>query len=306
MKILIAEDDSVSRRILEAHLVKWGHKVVVVTDGAEAWDVLQRLDAPRIAVLDWVMPKIDGPELCRRIRAATDMPFTYVVILTAKERTSNIVEALDAGADDYLTKPYHAEELRSRIGAATRIVLLHQKLEEANAKLFMMSRTDFLTRVYNRAAIAERLEQEVTRSLREETPLAALMLDVDHFKRVNDTFGHLTGDKVLVEIAQRLCAECRPYDSTGRFGGEEFLVVLPGPRFEDVTSMAERVRQRIKGTPIAADGQRLEMTVSMGAVWVDGKVKCSAQEVIKAADDQLYEAKHKGRDRVEVARLNPA
>ena len=302
MKILIAEDDSVSCRILEAHLVKWGHKVVAVKDGAEAWDVLQRLGAPRIAVLDWVMPKIDGPELCRRIRAATDMPFTYVVILTAKERTSNIVEALDAGADDYLTKPYHAEELRSRIGAAARIVLLHEKLEEANAKLFMMARTDALTRVYNRAAIVERLEQEVNRSLREETPLAALMLDVDHFKRINDTFGHLTGDKVLVEIAQRLCGECRPYDSTGRFGGEEFLVVLPGPRFEDMTSLADRIRQRVKGTPIAADGQRLEVTVSTGAVWVDAGEKLGVQDVIKAADDLLYRAKSNGRDRVESAR----
>lgn len=302
MKILIAEDDSVSRRILEAHLAKWGYKVVAVSNGAEAWDVLRRLDAPRIAVLDWVMPKIDGPELCRRIRAATDRPFTYIIILTTKERTSDIVVALDAGADDYLTKPYHAEELRSRIGAATRIVHLHEKLEEANAKLFMMARTDGLTRTYNRAAIVERLEQEIARSQREETPLAALMLDVDHFKRVNDRFGHLLGDKVLVEIAQRLCAECRPYDSTGRFGGEEFLVVLPGPRFEDMSSLADRIRQRVKGTPIAADGQRLEVTVSTGAVWVPAGVKLGVQDVIKAADDLLYKAKENGRDRVEAAR----
>ncbi|MCC6490342.1 MAG: diguanylate cyclase [Candidatus Hydrogenedentes bacterium] len=302
MKILIAEDDSVSRRILEAHLAKWGYKVVAVADGAEAWDVLQRLDAPRIAVLDWVMPQIDGPELCRRIRAATDRPFTYIIILTAKERTSDIVEALDAGADDYLTKPYHAEELRSRIGAATRIVHLHEQLEEANAKLFMMARTDGLTRIYNRAAIVERLEQEIARSQRDETPFAALMLDVDHFKRVNDKHGHLIGDKVLVEIAQRLCAECRPYDSTGRFGGEEFLVVLPGPRFEDMSSLADRIRQRVKGTPIAADGQRLEVTVSTGAVWVDAGKKLGVQEVIKAADDLLYKAKENGRDRVEAAR----
>jgi len=302
LKILVAEDDSVSRRILETHLTKWGHKVVVAKDGSEAWDILMRLDAPRIAVLDWVMPHIDGPELCRRIREASDRPFTYIIILTAKEKTSDIVEALDAGADDYLTKPYHAQELRSRIGAATRIVLLHEKLEEANAKLFMMARTDSLTRVYNRGAIMERLEQEVDRSLREDSSLAVMMIDIDHFKALNDAHGHLTGDKVLVEIAQRLSAECRPYDSTGRYGGEEFLIVLPGPRFEDVTVMADRIRQRIKGTPVAADGQRLNVTVSVGALWVDGSQRLPPEEIIKGVDDLLYTAKCSGRDRVAAQR----
>ncbi len=296
MKILIAEDDGVSRRILETHLTKWGHKATAVKDGAEAWDVLQRLDAPRIVVLDWVMPHIDGPELCRRIREATDRPFTYIIILTAKEKTSDIVEALDAGADDYLTKPYHAQELRSRIGAATRIVLLHEKLEEANAKLFMMARTDALTRVYNRGAIMERLDQEVDRSVREELPLAVMMIDVDHFKVVNDNHGHVTGDKVLVEVAQRLCAECRPYDSTGRYGGEEFLIVLPGPRFEDVTTMADRIRQRIKGTPVAADGNRFAITVSIGALWVDASQRLRPQDIIATCDKLLYQAKGNGRD----------
>ena len=296
MKILIAEDDSVSRRILETHLTKWGHRVVAVRDGAEAWEVLQRLDAPRIAVLDWVMPHIDGPELCCRIREASDRPFTYIIILTAKEKTSDIVVGLDAGADDYLTKPFHAQELRSRIGAATRIVLLHEKLEEANAKLFMMSRTDSLTRVYNRAAIMERLDQEVDRSLREEIPLAVMMVDVDNFKRVNDAHGHLTGDKVLVEVAQRLCAEGRPYDTIGRYGGEEFLTVCPGPRLEDVTTMAERIRQRIKGTPVAADGHRLDITVSVGAIWVDASLRVSSQEVILSVEALLHQAKRAGRD----------
>ncbi len=306
MKILIAEDDAVSRRILETHLTKWGHKVVVAKDGAEAWDILLRLDSPRVAVLDWVMPHIDGPELCRRLREATDRPFTYIIILTAKEKTSDIVEALDAGADDYLTKPYHAQELRSRIGAATRVVMLHEKLEEANAKLFMMARTDTLTRVFNRGAIMERLEQEVDRSLREEMPLAVMMIDVDHFKAVNDAHGHLTGDKVLVEVAQRLCAECRPYDSTGRYGGEEFLIVLPGPRFEDVTTMADRIRQRIKGTPVAADGLRLDTTVSIGALWVDASQRLASHEIVKVVDVLLYRAKREGRDRVVAERHSPA
>lgn len=306
MKILIAEDDSVSRRILETHLTKWGHKVVAVSDGAEAWEILQRLDAPRIAVLDWVMPHLNGPDLCTRIRDATDRPFTYVIILTAKEKTSDIVVALDAGADDYLTKPYHAQELRSRIGAATRIVLLHEKLEEANAKLFMMARTDSLTRVYNRGAIMERLDQEVDRSLREEIPLAVMMVDVDNFRRINDAHGHLTGDKVLVEVAQRLCAECRPYDSTGRYGGEEFLIVCPGPRPEDVTTMAERIRQRIKGTPVAADGHRLDTTVSIGAVWVDASQRVPANDVIRLVDSLLSQAKNDGRDCAIVERYAPA
>jgi len=304
LKILIAEDDSVSRRILEAHLTKWGHKVIAAKDGAEAWDLLQRLDAPRIVVLDWVMPHVDGPELCHRIRAASDRPFTYIIILTAKEKTSDIVEALDAGADDYLTKPYHALELRSRIGAATRIVLLHQKLEEANAKLFMMARTDSLTRIFNRGAIMERLDQEVDRSLRETLPLAVMMIDVDHFKTVNDSHGHVTGDKVLVEVAHRLCTECRPYDSAGRYGGEEFLIVLPGPRFEDMTGMAERIRQRIKGMPVAADGNRLTISVSVGALWVDASPRLRSHDVITSCDALLYEAKRRGRDCVVAEKLS--
>lgn len=302
MKILIAEDDSVARRILETHLNKWGHKVVAASDGAEAWDILQRLDAPRIAVLDWVMPHVDGPELCTRIREASDRPFTYVIIVAAKEKTSDIVQALDAGADDYLTKPYHAQELRSRIGAATRIVLLHEKLEEAHAKLFMMARTDSLTRVYNRGAIMERLDQEVDRSVREEIPLAVLMVDLDGFKRINDTHGHLTGDKVLVEVAQRLSSECRPYDTTGRYGGEEFLIVLPGLRFEDTAPMAERIRQRIKGTPVAADGHRLDITVSIGAVWVDASERVQSHQVIRSIDALLCRAKDEGRDCAVVER----
>lgn len=305
MKILIAEYDGVSRRILETHLAKWGHKVISVKGGQEAWDILLRLDAPRIAILDWVIPHIDGPELCRQLRQATDRPFTYVIILTPKEKTSDIVEALDAGADDYLTKPYHALELRSRVGAATRIIQLHEKLEEANAKLFMMTRTDALTRVFNRVAIMERLEQEVDRARRDVLPLAALMIDVDQFKQVNDVYGQVAGDKVLAEVAHRLRAECRPYDSTGRYGGDEFLVVVPGPRYEDVTNMADRIRQRVNGAPVATNGRRLDVTVSIGVIWIGTSQKLTPQQVIERADALLSKAKHSGRNRIEAERVPP-
>lgn len=304
MKILIAEDDAVSRRILEAYLRKWGHDVIVTKDGAEAWGQLQREDAPRLAVLDWMMPEMDGVQVCKSIRERENAPFMYLLLLTAKGETDDIVTALDAGADDYLTKPYNASELRSRIGAGERIVRLHEQLETANTALKRLAQTDFLTQVYNRSAIVHRLEEELSRSARTNAPLAVFLLDVDHFKRVNDNHGHAAGDQVLIEVAHRLKEQCRSYDVTGRYGGEEFVVIAPGPRRNEIDLVGERIREAISHTPFLADGAELVVTASIGGIWIGPGATASVDVVLKRADELLYEAKRAGRNRVVSAGLS--
>lgn len=304
LRILIAEDDAVSRKILEAYLKKWGHDVVATKDGAEAWDQLQRDDAPRLAVLDWMMPEMDGVQVCARVRGRDNAPFTYLLLLTAKGETDDIVTALDSGADDYLTKPYNASELRSRIGAGERIVRLHEELESANAALKRLSQTDFLTQVSNRSAIVHRLEEELSRSARTNAPLAVFMLDIDHFKKINDTHGHAAGDAVLIEVARRLKEQCRTYDATGRYGGEEFVVVAPGPHRDEIDTVGERIRDAIAHAPIMAEGVSVPVTASIGGIWIAPGATASVDLVLKRADELLYQAKHAGRNRLISAALN--
>lgn len=296
MRILIAEDDAVSRKILEAYLKKWGHDVIAAKDGAEAWEHLNREDAPRLAVLDWMMPEMDGVEVCRRVRGRENVPFTYILLLTAKGEKDDIVTALDTGADDYLTKPYNASELRSRIGAGERIVRLNEDLEKANAELMRLSQTDFLTQVFNRSAIVSRLNEELSRASRTNAPIAVYMLDVDHFKTINDTYGHAAGDAVLVEVARRLKEQCRTYDATGRYGGEEFVVIAPGPNRRETDTVGERIRSAIADAPVMAEGKPLPVTASFGGVWVPPGMPTSVDIVLKRADELLYQAKRSGRN----------
>ena len=303
LRILIAEDDAVSRKILEAYLKKWGHDVVVTKDGAEAWGQLEREDAPRLAVLDWMMPELDGVQVCARVRGRENAPFTYILLLTAKGETDDIVMALDSGADDYLVKPYNASELRSRIGAGERIVRLHEELESANAALKRLSQTDYLTQVNNRSAIVHRIEEELSRSARTNAPLAVFLLDIDHFKKINDTHGHAAGDAVLIEVARRLKDQCRTYDATGRYGGEEFVVVAPGPHRNEIDTVGERIREAIAHAPIMAEGVSILVTASIGGVWVAPGATSSVDVVLKRADDLLYQAKHAGRNRLIAAEL---
>ena len=296
MKILIAEDDAVSRRILEAYLKKWGHEVVSTENGADAWKCLQRDDAPRLAVLDWMMPELDGVQVCQRVRNRESAPFTFLILLTAKGETDDIVTALDSGADDYLTKPYNAAELRSRIGAGERIVRLQEELEAANTALTRLSQTDFLTQANNRSAIVSRMNEELTRSARTNASLAVFLLDVDHFKKINDTHGHAAGDCVLIELARRLKEQCRAYDAIGRYGGEEFVVVAPGPHQDEIEAVGERIRLAIAHTPFEAGDATIETTVSIGGVWIPPGAAVSVDEVLKRADQLLYQAKDAGRN----------
>ena len=243
MRILIADDESVSRRMLQVLLGKWGYDVVTAEDGDAAWENLKSPDAPRMALLDWMMPGQNGVDVCRMLRKLRPEPYTYILLLTAKDAKESVVEGLESGADDYLTKPFNPQELKARIRVGLRLLDLEDNLVQAREAMRFKATHDTLTGVWNRGAILETLEREVWRSRREGPSLGVLIADLDHFKSVNDTYGHLAGDAVLREVTKKMQADVRPYDAVGRYGGEEFLVLLPGCSGSETRDKAERLRE---------------------------------------------------------------
>jgi len=298
MRVLIAEDDLTSRILLTKILEKWGYDVTVTVDGAAAWEVLQSADSPRVAILDWMMPEMDGVDVCRRARALDTHQPPYIILLTALGEKDNMMAGFEAGADDYVGKPYDPAELRARVEVGRRLVELNDELIEAQLRLEVQAHTDALTGLPNRRAIVETLEEELQRSEREGTRLAVGMLDIDHFKRVNDECGHASGDAVLCELARRMESALRPYDSVGRFGGEEFLVVAPGASGPGLGELLERLRRAASRASFTVDARDLVVTVSLGGAVYAGE---SMDALIARADDALYEAKARGRDQVVLA-----
>ena len=220
---------------------KWGYEVTAAHSGTEAWEVLQAEDAPRVALLDWMMPGIDGLEICRRVRARSSQPYVYIMLLTANDKVGNLVEGLESGADDYLTKPFHPQELRARLRVGLRMLELESSLVEARENLRFKASHDALTSIWNRGAIIELLERELSRARRDGSSVGILLADIDHFKRINDTRGHLVGDEVLRAVTGRLKGEVRSYDAVGRYGGEEFLILLPGCDHAKLAAKAEQL-----------------------------------------------------------------
>ena len=299
MNVLIAEDDSTSRLLLRKMLEKWGYEVTVTSNGREAWELLRSDDGPRLAILDWMMPEMDGVEVCRRVRLLETRRPPYIILLTALGEKGHVVTGLEAGADDYVGKPYHSDELRARVDVGRRLVELNAELVDAQMALEVQARTDALTGLLNRGAILERLEEELARVAREGGSVAVGMLDIDHFKPVNDSRGHAAGDAVLVGLARRLESVMRPYDALGRFGGEEFLLVVPGVDGGELLEVLERVRAAVSDAPFDACEDAIAVTLSLGgAVLADGE---TADALIARADAALYEAKAAGRDRVVLA-----
>ncbi|MBI3099924.1 MAG: diguanylate cyclase [Planctomycetes bacterium] len=303
MRVLVADDDAVFRRMAEALLSKWGYEVITCVDGAEALRILQGPEAPHLAVLDWVMPGLDGTQICREVRAQSGKPYTYILVLTAaKVEKENLIEGMDAGADDYLLKPYDAGELKARLQAGRRIVELQDQLIAARESLRTQATHDTLTGLWNRGAIIEFLHKEVERARRSSAPLSVAMADLDHFKQINDTRGHAVGDAVLRIAARRLMPCLRPYDSIGRYGGEEFLVVLPGCGEADAVATAERLRNSLGATPIETSAGPVPVTLSLGvASSPAGETGAGEDDLLRASDDALYQAKNGGRNRVAVA-----
>jgi two-component system cell cycle response regulator len=297
MKILVVEDDPLSRQLVSASLRRAGHEVVQAEDGQAAWELFQR-EAYSLVITDWMMPELDGPALVQRIRADGGKSYTYIIMLTAMDDTNNVVAGLESGADEYLTKPFNSRELVARVASGVRIIKLEEQLIEAHRKMEILAMHDGLTGLFNRRAIQEHTESEFDLARRKERALSILLLDVDHFKNINDKHGHKAGDEALRQLAKMLTENLRPYDRAGRWGGEEFIVILPETELQEAVTVAERLRARVEASPISLeDSKSLAMQISVGVASVSAPYP-SLERLIDAADQALYQAKQSGRNRV--------
>jgi diguanylate cyclase (GGDEF)-like protein len=297
MHVLIADDELDSGNSLAELLRLWGYEPVVVQDGLAALATLEAPDAPRLALLDWKMPGLNGIQVCHEVRKA-NKPYSYLILLTGLGGWEQMLEGLEAGADEFLTKPVEPAELKARLWAGRRIVAMQEQLRDQASR-------DALTGLWNRAGVLNILDRELDRGRRESRPVAVALADLDHFKRINDTLGHLAGDSVLRQAAQRLQHSVRPYDGVGRYGGEEFLIVLPGCDSAAALRLSERLRQYIAAQQIEVEGAEVPITLSLGVAVSSGESQSDAVELLRSADAALYEAKRAGRNRVQLGTSTP-
>jgi two-component system, cell cycle response regulator len=299
-RVLVAEDSPMMRTVLRNWLESWGYQVAVAEDGAKAWEMLEAEPVPQILILDWMMPGMDGLELCRMIRVRDMLPYQYILLVTAKDAKQDLVRGLQAGADDYLSKPFDKNELRARLRTGRRILTLQDEQAKIREELHFQATHDGLTGIWNRRAILDMMRREFEIAARSNCTIGVILLDVDHFKHVNDAHGHQAGDSVLKEIANRIQQVIRSYDLAGRYGGEEFLIVLPDCDTERIQNCAERIRSAIASQPIFAEGSSLTLTVSAGTKVLD-PVLGTESDALAEADTALYQAKNTGRNRVIAA-----
>jgi two-component system cell cycle response regulator len=299
MKILIADDDPTIRTILQSALVRLGYRVEITVDGDHAWAALQAPEAPALAILDWKMPGMTGVEICRRLRECKDAAYVYVILLTGMDTLDDLVVGLEAGADDFITKPFKPAELKARLRSGRRILDLQRDLLAAQAQLQILANHDSLTTLWNRRVIMERLDQELVRAERETNSVGVVLIDIDHFKSINDSLGHSAGDEILEQVAKRLAESVRPYDSVGRYGGEEFLIVAANCNIYETFKLAERARQILCYASIMSTSGPVRVTASFGVSATIAGDKPEPKALIEAADRALYRAKDLGRNRVE-------
>lgn len=301
MRILIAEDDPNLRSLMEEMLSIWGYEVVVAENGNAALQILQADDPPRLALLDWKMPGLQGVELCRIVRKKKEEPYTYIVLLTAQQSEEDLITGMEAGADDYITKPFKHNELRLRLRAGRRIIELQNELLAARDTFRTKASHDSLTGLWNHAEILEILTHELSRAEREEKCVAVIMADIDFFKKINDIHGHLVGDVVIRSTAVKMHSIMRSYDFIGRYGGEEFLVILPDCKIEYAAAFAERLRLSVSTDSIDTPEGRIPVTLSFGVAMSSKDRLKDVYSLVNAADKALYRAKENGRNRVEIA-----
>lgn len=293
MKLLVADDSAVYRKMLHSLLESWQYEVVLAEDGNQALALLQGPDAPQLAILDGVMPGLSGPELCQAIRQQDQ--YIYTILLSANGQENDIAHGFQLGADDYLSKPFKEFELKARLRVGMRIIEAQNTLIRTQQALQFQATHDPLTRVWNRGGILDFLKKEIARAFRENIPLSVCLMDLDHFKLINDTYGHLIGDAVLQKAASRMADVLREYDSLGRYGGEEFLAVLPNCCAETAAAVADRIRKSIAGEPMTCSPCILPVTISLGVCeWLAGM---DITELLRRADAALYQAKAAGRNR---------
>ncbi|MEO8077761.1 MAG: diguanylate cyclase [Acidobacteriota bacterium] len=293
MRILIADDDAASRRVLEATVRRLGHEPVVVTNGIDARELLLHSDGPRLAILDWMMPGLDGLAVCRAVRQRVG-PHVYLVLLTSRDRREDKAAALEADVDEFMAKPFDAGELEARLRAGDRLLTLQENLLQAQTALRYQASHDSLTGVWNRAAVREHLSAEIHRARSAGTTVAVVLADLDRFKVVNDSYGHQAGDVILREATTRMRLALRASDAIGRYGGEEFLIVLPNTEPHVAMTVAERARASVYA-PMHVDGTRMAMSISLGVASTRTTGHCP-DGLIQAADAALYRAKADGRN----------
>jgi two-component system chemotaxis response regulator CheY len=299
-RVIIADDDPVQRWLLRENLIQSGYEVIETSDGQAAWDALQN-DTAQVIVTNWMMPGIDGLSLIRQIRAARLERYIYVILLTARDTKLDVVDGLDAGADDYLVKPFDPNELLARVAISKRILQLEASLREARDHERMLARHDSLTGLFNRRAIYEHAEAELARSDREASPISLILLDIDHFKEVNDQHGHLIGDQTLYLIAATISRNKRPFDWFGRWGGEEFLLVLPNTNLQEASQVAERIRTSVSEVKLPLPGGRwFYRTISLGVTSAAAANLTSLDILLQQADTMLLLAKERGRNQISI------
>ena len=297
MKILIIEDELIFRRMVKKYLLAAGYEIVEAEDGLSAWELFQK-EPFQLVITDWMMPGLDGPELVHKIRTSGQKSYTYIIMLTAMDDKDNIVLGLESGADEYLTKPFNSRELIARVASGMRILRLEEELMQARVQMEALAMHDGLTGLLNRRAIEEFAEAEFNMADRKKQAMSVILLDIDHFKNVNDRFGHKFGDVVLRQVAQTLKEDLRNYDRVGRWGGEEFLLILPDTELKDAVTVAERLRSKIAVVQITLEnGETFSIHISLGTACTTGQFQ-SLAKLIDAADQALYQAKQSGRDRI--------
>jgi two-component system cell cycle response regulator len=305
--VLLAEDDPVTRMLLTRQLKKAGYEVEAVADGAAALQKFKQQFYPFL-LTDWEMPEMDGVSLCKAVRAMTFEGYVYTLLLTARDSKEHIIAGLEAGADDYLTKPIHEAELVARLNTGRRILNLEQSLRAASQENRRLSITDALTGAFNRRYLMEQLPREVDRCRRYGHALSVVLCDIDHFKRVNDSFGHSVGDAVLTLFVERIRSLTREgVDWIARYGGEEFVIVLPETPYAGGMMAAEKLRAAIAASTLPTTCGDLSITASFGVAAINpenGFQQASADRLIRGADEFLYEAKQRGRNRVAGAQLS--
>ncbi|WP_022957992.1 GGDEF domain-containing response regulator [Spongiibacter tropicus] len=292
MDILIVDDDPITRLALCAAVEDWGFTPVLANCGEEALTILGEDNPPHLLVIDWSMPGMTGPELCTALRSRDDGQFFYILMLTGKEGNDAIIEAMESGADDFLSKPFDHRVLKVRLAAGSRIVRLEQTLNQLASR-------DALTQCWNRRMIDELLNASIAEAQRKQSPLSIMVLDIDHFKQVNDNYGHAVGDTALKHMVNILNNNLREYDQVGRYGGEEFIVILPSTDKDSAWGVAERIRSSLQYHPAHIDSERdIPMTVSIGLAQLNHYGQDSRHSLFERADKALYEAKQAGRNRV--------
>ncbi|MFY9256753.1 MAG: diguanylate cyclase [Fuerstiella sp.] len=298
VRVLIAEDDLIAQAMLVSALESWGYRPILATDGREALDIMSQPDPPQMAILDWTMPSMSGIEVCRHIRQHNPIPYTFIVLLTHRDEQTDRLTGLESGADDFVTKPFDPRELRLRLRTGLRILQLQQQLEDARDASRLEANSDQLTGLWNRRSLHPRLEREIARCRESRRSLSVIMLDIDHFKSINDGAGHAYGDSALKLVAQTIKQGARADDFVGRFGGDEFIVVLPGADEDVAKRAAERIRLDISSSQLLSVENPFSITVSIGVAEVTGIAVLTPEIALSMADRALYAAKRAGRNRV--------